>query len=888
VALTPGTRLGIYEVIAQIGEGGMGQVYRARDTTLNRDVALKLLPDAFVSDPDRLARFTREAQMLASLNHPNIAHIHGLEESHGVRALVMELVEGEDLSQRIARGAIAADDALPIAKQIAEALEAAHEQGIIHRDLKPANIKVRDDGTVKVLDFGLAKAMEPVGIACNASQSPTITTPAMTHAGIILGTAAYMAPEQARGKAVDKRADIWAFGVVLYEMLTGRRLFERSTVSDTVTALLTEEPEWEDVPQKIRPLLRRCIEKDPKRRLRDIADAWVMFEETVTTVPSRSNKTLSMVTAVLVIAVLSLGTALWRAEHMTDPPPQPVLRLDLDLGPDISLGSGIGPTAILSPDGLRLVIVSQDADGIRRLFTRRLDQPKATALTDSEGAYAPFFSPDAQWVGFFAGGKLKKISIDGGKAVSLFDAPAGRGASWGEDDSIVAALDSQVGLSRVPAAGGNVTAVTEVQSGENSHRWPQILPGGKAVLFSFNTSFANFDEAGIAVALEDRRTKTVLEHAGMYPQYLRSGHLIYVKKGTLFAVPFDLDRLEVRGDPTRIVEEISSDPNFGFAQVVASQTGTALYRKGRAEGFPLVQWLNGAGQIEPLLPEPAPYQFLRLSPDGGRIATVVPDGPNSVLWIYDWRRGARIRLTIGAGVNTFPVWNPDGQYVVFHSAGGMFSARADGAGKPHPLTHSELLQYPGSFSPDGKRLVFSEANAGLGASLRTVTLETKDGHLQASKQELFLSLRSVNAYPAFSPDGRWLAYASSESGIYDVYVRAYPDKGSQWQVSNNGGTMPVWSRNGHELFYRTEDQRIMVANYAVKGDSFVAEKPRVWSRQPLANLGLTPNFDLAPDGKRFAVVMAAESPKPREAQSHITLVLNFFNEVSRRAAGTSR
>jgi serine/threonine-protein kinase len=434
-----------------------------------------------------------------------------------------------------------------------------------------------------------------------------------------------------------------------------------------------------------------------------------------------------------------------------------------------------------------------------------------------------------------------------------------------------------------------VTAVTELQSGENSHRWPQILPGGKSVLFSVNTSFGNFDEATIAVvSLQDRRTRIVMEHAGMYPQYLPSGHLTYVKKTTLFAVPFDLEGLEVRGNPTPILEEVSSDPNFGFAEIVASRTGSALFRRGRAEGLQLVQWLNEAGGIEPLLPQPAPYQFVRLSRDGNRIATVVPDGPSSVLWIYDWQRGARTRLTIGAGVNTYPVWSPDGQYVVYQAAGGIFASRADGAGTPQQLTRNKFLQCPGSFSPDGKRLVFSQANAGLGASLQTVALETTEGHLQASEPQLFLNLRSINAYPAFSPDGRWLAYASSESGLYEVYVRAYPDKGSQFHVSTNGGTMPVWSPNGRELFYRTEDQRIMVTSYAVKGDSFVAEKPRIWSEKPLANLGLTPNFDLAPDGKRFAVVMPAERPDPREARSHVTLVFNFFDEVRRRTSGASR
>jgi serine/threonine-protein kinase len=862
-----------YKITAKLGEGGMGEVWRATDTKLNRDVAIKVLPEAFAQDADRMARFQREAQVLASLNHPNIAAIYGVEE----RALIMELVEGETL-----RGPLPVETALKYAKQIADALEAAHEKGIVHRDLKPANIKVKLDGVVKVLDFGLAKIAEPVEATYNPEDSPTLTIEA-TRMGQILGTAAYMAPEQARGKPVDKRADIWAFGAVLYEMLTGRRLFGGETVSDTLTGVLAKEPEWERIPAKVRRLLKSCLERDPKRRLRDIADAWRLLEDAPVTA-ARSGWPWKVAAGVLAVIAIALGAALWRPIRPIEQPP---VRLDLDLGADVSLGSSIGPAVILSPDGTRLAFVSQGSDGIRRLFTRRLDQPKAAQLSGTEEAEAPFFSPDGQWVGFFAGGKLKKTQIDRSEPVVLCNAPAGRGASWGEDGNIIAALDSQVGLTQVSPEGGTIS-VTELGHNELSHRWPQVLPGGQDVMFTFNTEYGTWDGAGIAVvSLKDHQKKMVLDHGGMYPRYLASGHLVYVNNGTMFAVPFDLNRLEARGPAARL-EQPSSDAILGFAQIDFSRSGAIAYRTGRTLRLSTVQWLDGTGKTESLASEPATYGFPRLAPDGSRLAVVVRQAGSTDIWIYDFQRGSRTRLTSGLHLTSYLVWSPDSRFLVFQSAGGMFWTRADGAAEPRPLTVSKSLQFPTSFALDGTRLVFSELIPGAGAEILTVPLGTASGQLEAGKPAPFLKTRAVNAYATFSPDGRWLAYADTESGRYEVYVRAFPDKGAKVLISNVGGVMPIWSRNGRELFYRAEDQRIMAVNYTVKGDLFVPDKPRMWSGKQLANTGLTTNLDIAPDGKRFVVLMPAESPEPRESQSHVTLVWNFFDEIRRRLAAQGK
>jgi Tol biopolymer transport system component len=874
--LAVGDKLGPYEILAPIGAGGMGEVYKSRDTKLDRDVAIKVLPAALAQDPERLARFEREAKVLASLNHPNIAQIYGIEESNGFRALVMELVPGQTL-----KGPLPLETALNYAKQIADALEAAHEKGITHRDLKPANVMVTPAGVIKVLDFGLAAVnRESTPGDGNPANSPTLTIGG-TQAGMIMGTAGYMSPEQASGETVDKRADIWAFGVVLWEMLTGKQLFQGTTVSHVLASVLKDEPDFTQVPSKVRRLLRRCLEKDPKKRLRDIGDAMELLDvdaeaapgASTVPLPSRLNKVWPGAAALLAVVAAGLGFGLYRATRPAEL--KPLVRLDVDLGADVSLGTANGTDTIISPDGTRLVYESHG-----KLFTRRLDQPKAVELAGTEGVtFSPFFSPDGQWVAFFATGKLKKISVEGGSAVSLCDTPGGGGGgSWGEDGNIIAALSVNAPLSRVPSAGGAPTPVTQFAQGEVTHRWPQILPGGKAVLFTaHNRTVYGFDDATIEVmSLVDHRRKTLVR-GGTFGRYSHGGHLMYINKGTLFAVPFDVDALAVRGTPSPVLDQVLYNSGTGAAEVDVSHTGTMLYQSGGAAGGGrfTAQWLNTAGKTQPLLTKADSYLYPRLSPDGTRLVLSAED-----VWAYDWQRDIMTRLSFSGGV-TSPVWSPDGRYIVYRAAQGMFWTRSDGGGKPQLLVQSKSTPVPYSFTPDGKRLAFHETGSAF--RLWTVPIESDGAGLRAGKPEAFQQTQFNERSPSFSSDGRWLAYASDESGSYQIYVRAFPDKGGKWQISNGGGWYPVFSRNGHDLFFRTEDNRIMVAAYTAKGDFFVAEKPRIWSEKTIGDTGNNgTNFDVAPDGKRIVALMPVEAPEAQQAHNHVIFLLNFADELQRK------
>jgi Tol biopolymer transport system component/predicted Ser/Thr protein kinase len=847
--------LGPYEILAAIGAGGMGEVYRARDPRLNREVAIKVSAAQFSE------RFEREARAVAALNHPNICTLYDV----GPNYLLMEYIEGA-----APKGPYPLDEALRIAGQVADALEAAHEKGIVHRDLKPANIKIKPDGSVKVLDFGLAKQSRDREGAVTEN-SPTISM-AATQAGQILGTAAYMSPEQARGKPVDKRADIWAFGVVLYEMLTGRRPFEGEDLAETLAAVIHKEPDWAQAPAKVRRLLRKCLEKDPKQRLRDITGVSLLLEEAPPVKAGFNKLPWAVAGALAVIAAIALW-APWRTASR--PTEQPLVRLDVDLGPGVALGGLGGVNAILSPDGTRLVYVSQG-----RLFARRLDQLQATELGETQGATSPFFSPDGRWVAFFAQGALKKVSVDGGSAITLCPASATfTGGSWGEDGNIIAALVPAGPLSRIPAGGGAPTPVTELAHGEATHRWPQILPGGKAVLFTAHTMIGGgFEGANIEVtSLQDGRRKT-LQRGATYGRYLSSGHLIYVNRGTLFAVPFSLDTLAVRGTPAPVLDQLAYSTQFGSADLDVSRNGTLVYRSGEGAATVSVQWLDGAGKTQLLGVKLSPIFYLRFSPDGQRLALSGGD-----LWVYDPQRDSMTRLTFDGKTVDYPVWSPDGRCILFHSPEGMFWTRADGAGKPQRLTQSQEAQYPGSFTADGSRLAFSQSANATASDLWTMPVESDGAGLRAGKPEVFLQTPFNEAYGRFSPDGRWLAYASDESGTFQIYVRAFPDKGGKWQVSNSSGLFPVWSRNGRDLFFRTLDNQIMVAAYSVKGDSFAPDKPRAWSEKRLANLGFAGNYDLAPDGKRVAALLPAEGPGEQQAQNHVIFLQNFFDEVRRRA-----
>jgi serine/threonine-protein kinase len=876
MALSSGTRLGPYEIVSLIAAGGMGEVYKARDTRLDRTVAIKVSQEQFTE------RFDREARAVAALNHPHICTLHDV----GPNYLVMEYIEGPTLGERIAGGAIALHEALPIARQIAEALEAAHEKGVVHRDLKPANIKLTSDGKVKVLDFGLAKAFETASFVGDPLSSPTLTLSA-TRAGMILGTAAYMSPEQARGLAADRRADIWAYGVVLFEILAGRQMFAGETVSDTLASVLKTDPDWSALPPETPPaiqrLLRRCVDRDRQRRLPDIGVARLEIDEAlsdsgdVTTAVTGSNRLAKTRLPSIVAGAFAMvaAVALWMTWHgvrTVEPTPQPLVRLEVDLGNDVSLGPSPGTDAILSPDGSRLVYLSRS-----RLFTRRLDQPNATELAGTEGAYDQFFSPDGQWVAFLQARALKKISVQGGSAITLCNGVTGFGGTWAGDGHIITVFGAGV-LSRIPSAGGAPTPLTELAPGEVAHRWPQVLPGDRAVLFTAYKSTAGLDGANIEViSLGDGRRKT-LHRGGTYGRYLPSGHLVYLSGGTLFAAPFDLERLELRGAPSPILPEVGWKTSSGAAQFDFSRNGTVVYQTGGTRTSPVtLQWLDRTDKMQPLLGKPGDYRLGQLSADGNRLALESAGD----IWVYEWQRDIMRRLTFGGG-GRHPIWSPNGRYIAFQGTGGMFWIQADGAVNPQTLTQTKNRHVPGSFTPDGRRLVFAEDNPETGFDIWTVAVESDGAGLRAGKPEVFLRTSFDEGQPTLSPDGRWLAYDSDESGTFQVYVRAFPDKGGKWQISNGGGRNPVWSRNGRDLFFRTMDNQIMVTAYTVQGDSLLVEKPRPWSEKKLANVGFRRNFDVAPDGKRIAVLMPAESLAAQKAQSHVIFLLNFFDELRRR------
>jgi serine/threonine-protein kinase len=897
--------VGSYRVLEKLGEGGMGEVYRARDTRLQRNVAIKILPEIFAADPERLARFEREAQMLAALNHPNIAQIYGVEEGpaeagHYVRALVMELVEGPTLADRLAHVPMTWDEAQPIARQIVDAVAAAHEQGIVHRDLKPANIKVRDDGTVKVLDFGLAKAFEPVGTAPSAvSMSPTITTPAVTQAGLILGTAAYMSPEQARGKPVDERADIWAFGCLVFEMLTGRRLFDGEDVSLTLSMVLQREPDFAALPSAVPPnvvqTLRVCLRKDPRERASDIRDVRLALEgafhadkpaaaSNSSAAPAAHRGVLGTVAAAALMLAAISAYGWWRATRVVE---RPLVRLSVDLGPEAVRAPR--ETLALSPDGTRLVFVGRGADpGTRQLFTRRLDEPAATPIAGAvfgTGLSLPFFAPTGDWVGFIAGNAVMKVPVQGGSSFTVATVtPAPLGASWGEDDHIIIA--SQVGLFRVPSSGGTIEPL---KASEGVKFFPHVLPGARAVLVaSTNISFlSTADDLRIEVFnIETGETKT-LENTGYQPRFLptsrSAGHLIFVRQGTLFGVPFDPNRLEIRGTPKPLLNDVGSASLLdGGGHFAFSNNGTFAYLHGGiATDVYTISWLNPSGQTTPLVGQPGTYGGPRLSPDGSRLAYTVAGSKGGDVWVYDFQRDTPTQLTFTSPGLREVAWAPDSKHLVYGDGGSLWWIRADGSSAPQRLLEKTANARPFSFSPDG-RLVYSPFGAQGLPDIWTLPIDLSDpDHPKPGKAEPFLNEPFVEVDPAFSPDGKFLAYASNESGPNEVFVRAFPGPGGQWKVSTAGGKFPAWSRMTRELFFLGGDDRIMVANYTIEGQSFIPGKPRPWSPTQVLRDGVRLSFDVTPDGKRVVVF-----PRPAETKTegslHATFLLNFFDEVRRR------
>jgi serine/threonine-protein kinase len=910
MSLSAGTRLGPYEVLALLGAGGMGEVYRARDTKLNRDVAIKVLPESFANDPDRLGRFEREAQVLASLNHPNIAHIHGLEDSGGVGALVMELVDGDDLSALIARGPIAFPEALLIAKQIADALEAAHEQGIIHRDLKPANVKVRADGAVKVLDFGLAKALDQgVASSTEAMNSPTLSVRA-TQMGVIIGTAAYMSPEQARGKTVDRRADIWAFGAVLYEMLSGQRAFQGEDISITLASVLKDDANWRalptDLPEPIRRLLRRCLEKDPKRRLRDIGEARLTLEDPASSEPSTSEPVSAAaiplapvslwrrampIVATAVIVGTAAGVLMWRQRPA--PAPSPVVtRFPIELPADHQITRpGLGALAV-SPDGARIVYAAN-----RQLYVRSMGDVQARAIpgTDLDAA-SPFFSPDGQWVGFLSqGSSLRKVAIGGGAPLTLCKVDTMWNGTWNAD-AIVFASPTK-GIMRVSANGGEPELIVKIGDSEAADG-PQLLDGGRLVLFTLATESGpeRWDRAQIIVQSIASGERHVVLRRGSAARYLSfngTGHLVYAVGNSLLAVPFDVARLEVRGSPVPILEQIArvsaSAVGSGLAQYDVSATGTLAYLAGRsiASTPKTLAFAGRDGKIQPINLPAQQYVHPRLSPDGRQLVVGTDDGKEAIAWVYDLRTGGSLRRLTFGGRNQFPIWTRDGRFITFQSDregdAAIFRQAADGSGPAERLTKPGpgVSHEPESWSPDGKTLSLNVTTAG-NQSIWTATAGS------GNTISLFADTPAVEKQSSFSPDGRWLAYmATGVAGVgrQEVFIQPFPSTGAKYQVSTGGGRAPVWSPDGKQLFFHNAalNRFVVVDIRADQGLTFSTPVPLPidGTVHPLQQR----NYDVTPDGKQLLVVLPAQTTQGdagRRPASEINVVLNWFEELRAR------
>jgi serine/threonine-protein kinase len=850
-----GRRLGVYEIQGLLGVGGMGEVYRGRDTRLQRDVAIKVLPAAVANDPERLARFEREAQVLASLSHPGIATIYGVEDGpaeagDSMRAIVMDLVDGETLAERIPSGPVPVDEALRIARQIADALDSAHEKGGVHRDLTPANIKIAPDGTVKILDFGLAKL----------ATSDANATAMATREGVVMGTPAYMSPEQARGQAVDKRTDIWAFGCVLFEMLSGTHA--------------SDVPDWQTLPAGMPPrlerLLTRCLERDPRRRARDIGDVRVELDELLAppaavagTAPALSPALARRVLAwggALVVAAVAGGLIVWSTRMAITPPPG-ITRLAIPLALGELLATGTAPLA-MSPDG-RYVAYHASRAGRRVLYLRALAELDAREISDDAAGY-PFFSPGSDWLGFFSDGKLKKAPVRGGPAVTLADASGGRGASWGDDGYIVFAPVSRASLLRVPEDGGNVEPLTTLDEGrgETSHRFPAVLPGGRAVIYRAEGSGRG--NGAIAVYSLDTRTQRILlPDGGANPHYSSTGHLVYLNGRDLMAVRFSLDRLVIAGAPVRLLENVQA--------FTLSNAGTLVY-SAAVEATSSLVWVDRDGAAVPLPGNPR-GSLPRLSHDGRRVVSQIDEAAGRRISTYAFDTGASTQLTF-EGANLWPLWTPDGAGVIYASnrpgtVWDIFWRRADGTGGETPLVTRPQSQVARDISRDGEWLAYDEPGTDTGQDVWMMSLRVPGPARPVARTS------ATERHPAFSPDSRWIAYVSNESGRAEIYVRPVAEGSGKWLVSGGGGIEPRWSPAGSELFYR-DGEKMMVVDVRA-GGAFATGTPKLLFDAPYLIGPTGTNYDVAPDGQRFLMVASTVDTSP----STLTIVSSWFDELQR-------
>jgi serine/threonine-protein kinase len=898
-------------VLGPLGAGGMGEVYRARDAKLGRDIALKVLPDAFARDPERLSRFEREAHILASLNHPNIAAIYGIEESNGASALVLELVEGETLAKRIARGLLRLEDGLAIAVQVAEALEAAHEKGVIHRDLKPANISLTTGGVVKVLDFGLAKAAID-GRDDAASADLTI---AATREGTLLGTVAYMSPEQSRGEPIDTRGDIWAFGCVVFEILTSHAAFARATVSETLAAILDREPEWSLLPQAtpdaVRMLVTRCLTKNPRNRLQSIGDARILLQEAIDR-PATAVRAPPVVERrwkrALLWAVVPLAVATgWLAKPTAPSAPRPLLQFEVTLPAGFALVHGSRHGAEVSPDGRRIAFVAAAADGVTRIFVRSLDQEDERPIPGTEGARNVFFSPDGAWLGFHQGQQIKKVSLAGGAPVVIVDnlhldrgpqwGPPG--ITWGANGTIVLADALGSRLSVVRDTGGPLEAFTELDPAahEASHRLPHFLPDASGVLFTVvrPAAFApDWGKAQIWVKSTRAGERKLLIENAADARYAGQGTIVFAREGRLFAIRFDPASLSVRGLPVLVLDAVNQSIYglnavawTGAAQFSLADAGALFYAPGSVDPGVVssLTWVDRQGRTTPVAGLERRFRYTpRIHPDGVRIASSDLSA-NKHIWIFNTLQGTEDRATF-TSQNAFPIWAPDGSRFAFRSdrngALQIYVSEGMDTRNAKPLT-SGPLDVPSSWTPDGKELIFTRGASTLGGNSDIYAVSIDDPAIPRP----ILTTPAEEQFPELSPDGKWLAYVSDESGRPELYVQPYREPGNHRVTITRGGAQePAWSKNTNELFYRIDNQQLMTVPFTVSGGSFVPGVPQPLFRSPLPLLGtgttVRATYDVAPDGRLLlnnADPQSIENRNQRINPSRLRFVLNWVDSL---------
>ena len=891
MSLSPGTKIGPYVVVEPIGAGGMGEVFRAVDTRLKRDVAIKSLPPSAVDDAQKRARFDREAQVLASLNHPAIAQVFGVEMDGDTPVIVMEYVTGETLADRLRKGAIPLDEVIPIAAQICDGLEAAHDNNIVHRDLKPANIKVRPDGTIKILDFGIARVLA-TDTAVDRANSPTHLG-GSTDAGIILGTASYMSPEQARAKPVDKRTDVWAFGCILFEMLSGKQAFAGESTTDILADIVKKEPEWTalpaSLPDRLVELMARCLQKNSKDRLRDIADA--RYELTFATTRGESAAAGSrsplpfaamFAAGAIVAAIVLLATPLGRREA---PAPQQPNRVSIDLPPEMTISLGRGSSVILSPDGRTLVFVGRVA-GKSQLYLRPLDRFEAQPLAGTEDATNPFFSPDGRWIGFFAASKLKKLSLDGGAPVTIAEIPNARGQEWGPNDTIYVTPNNTAPIQSIPAMGGKLQPVTVLKESQLSHRWPRVLPDGKAMLFSvWNDN--GFESSRIAAQRFGSQDQvTVLDVGGGFPRYVRDsgtrGYLVYARAEGLLAVPFDESTLSVSGQAVPLADGVLTNLSGGAHFDVAA-SGTLAYLPGTAaEDERQLIWMTLDGKATPSRTIRGLTRTWKLSPDGTRIARNNGGGPSDV-WVENLFDNSTTRVTQAPELYNFnPVWTPDGKSLIYGqglTGSSMKRKSADGTGNETPMTADDARtnrnfagMSPFSVSPDGKWLSYYEIDPATSFDILIVPLPASGAAPDPKAARMFVKTPGTDGSSVFSNDMKWLAYQSNESGRFEVYLRSFPDGERTLRVSTEGGVSPIFSPKGDELYYRSLDGKLKAVPLSA-APGFQDKVRVLFDASKYDN-----NFAIAPDGRLLMMPLV-----PAEfSASRINVVFNLLTELRQR------